>query len=114
MEIKLEVTSKRLVAPSFVAEVETLRGTESAACSFDATVQLVDTQLEMVRPDRLPYNFSSLFCLCRFNCDDRFQRDQVDRALQRRLRQSQDESGGYRGPGFADQGGIFRFWKYER
>ena len=72
MEIKLEVTSKRLVATSFVTEIETLRGTESTACSFDATVQLVDTQLEMVCPDRLPYNLSSLFCLRRCNCDDRF------------------------------------------
>lgn len=38
MEIKLEVTLKRLVARSFVIEVEKLRGAESAASSFEATV----------------------------------------------------------------------------
>ena len=83
MEIKLEVTSldhhrRELVATSFVIEVEKLRGAESAASPFESTIQLVDTQLEMVCTDRLPDNFSSLSCLCRFNCDGRFQRDQVD------------------------------------
>jgi len=38
MEIKLEVTPKRLVATSFVIEVEKLRGTKSAASSFKTTV----------------------------------------------------------------------------
>ena len=83
-----QITSKRLVATSFVIEVGKLRGAESGASSFEATVQLVDTQLEMVCTDRLPDNFRSLSCLCRFNSDGRFQRDQVDRSLQRRLRQS--------------------------
>jgi hypothetical protein len=38
MEIKLEVTLKRLVATSFAIDVEKLRGAESAASSLEATV----------------------------------------------------------------------------
>jgi hypothetical protein len=37
MEIKLQVTLKRLVATNFVIEVEKLRGAKSAASSFEAT-----------------------------------------------------------------------------
>jgi len=60
-----------------VIEVEGLRGAKSAANSFNATIQLVEAKLEMVRAGWLFEYVSAVRRLYRFNRFDRVQRDEI-------------------------------------
>jgi hypothetical protein len=65
-----------MIAKTFAAEVERLRG-ENSGASSNAKTQLVDAKLEMVRADWL-FELVGIFRrLCLLNRVDRVQRDEI-------------------------------------
>ena len=66
-----------MIAKSFVAEVERLRGAKSAASSSNARTQLVVAKLEMVRAGWLLEHVGIVRRSCWLGRVDRVQRDEI-------------------------------------
>jgi hypothetical protein len=65
-----------MIAERLRAEVERLRGAESAASSSNAKIQLVEAKLEVVRAAWLLLRVNR--CFCWLSRVDRVQRNEID------------------------------------
>jgi hypothetical protein len=66
-----------MIAKSFATEVERRRGAKSGG-SYSATIQLVETKLEMVRAGWLLQHVDFVRRFCWLDRVDRVQRDEID------------------------------------
>jgi hypothetical protein len=66
-----------MIAKSFAAEVERLRGAKSAASSSNAKAQLVEAKLEVVRAGWLLEHVGIVRRFCCLDRVDRLQRDEI-------------------------------------
>src|SRR5437588_3852512 len=103
-----------MIAKSFAAEVERLRGAKSAANSSTAKTKLVEAKMDVVRTGWLLQYVGIVGRLCCFDRVDRVQRDEIHRCFQRRFGPGPGAPFCNRGSRIADQRGISSLWKYER
>src|SRR5207244_11793888 len=99
-----------MIAKSFAAEVERLRGAKSAANSPSAKTKLVEAKLDVVRAGWLLQHVGIVGRLCCFDRVDRVQRDEIHRRLQWRFDPGPGAHFCHRGSRFSVQIAIVCVW----